>query len=127
MRDPKIFTNSDGWPIVQITLDSSEVSEIGMHLRNAAAEHAERVFKKTADPNEDVHPYAHEAICENWEQVGKWTILARQMDEAFWRRAEDYIPADFPMYPKDIHVCNDCMDDDDLPDLAIVPDDEEGE
>lgn len=110
MRDVKLYTDCEGWPVAQVTLSAVEVGQIAMWLRRAAQEHVDRVLDMTAESGE---PKAGEAIFASSQEAGAWDMLHDLMDIPFWKYAHEDIPCDWPIYPGDeelyalVHDTND--------------------
>ena len=98
MRDIKLYTDCEGWPVAQVTLSAVEVGQISMWLRRAAQEHVDRVLERAAETGERK---AGEAICASSQEAGAWSNLHDLMDIPFWKNANQGVPCNYPIYPGD--------------------------
>ena len=125
MRDIKLYTDCEGWPVAQVTLSAVEVGQIAMWLRRSAQEHVDRVLERAAETGEQ---RAGEAICASSQEAGAWSNLHDLMDRPFWKNANEGIPCDWPIYPGDeelfdlMHKCSDCDEHDEDNVVQLVED-----
>lgn len=123
MRDARLYTDGDGFPIMQITLDALEMTRIAYLMKKGGIEQTRMMCDKHDLYKGDRLPGI---LAEINHEAGQWQALADILEEPYWARVDKELIAPFRPYPPDYDEDHEAIEDGDADVLSIVRDNEEG-